>query len=347
MNVTVRRVASVLGVLLLLAVVAPFVVYAVPQAVGADHSFVVLTASMTPAIAPGDAVIVADRDPATIQEGDVITFLRGNSEVPVTHRVIGVVESGDGIAFETMGDANEAPDAGLVPAENVLGVVFVTIPYIGYVIQFANSQYGFIALIVVPFGLLALNEAYTFYRRSRASNASFSKVDDELAAETDSDDTKGDGDDETADVGTANAQSEDVATPAANAPFVMTLRTFEGAFLALVVFTPYSAYVAYSWQTTLSVTVAIASGMTLLGVTATLLPAWIPSNANAASESEAASTEAVDGDEPSDPILAVGFDGGTTVSDDGPESEWVPGINAEEPVADSSAVDGEVVNDDN
>ena len=355
MNVTARRVASVLGVLLLIAVVAPFVVYAVPQAVGAEHSFVVLTASMTPAIAPGDAVVVAERDPATIQEGDVITFLRGNSEVPVTHRVVGVIESGDGIAFETKGDANDAVDAGVVPAENVLGVVSVTIPYIGYVIQFANSEYGFIALVVVPFGLLAINEAWTFYRRSRASNASFSDVDGDSAEESGSDHTGvdpdgavGDSEDETTAAGPANLQSEGGAISTANAPFVMTLRTFEGGFLALVVFTPYSAYVAYSLQTTLSVTVAIASGMTLLGVTATLLPAWIRRDAGGTSESvDVTANSDLDGEDPPDLNIAVGFDGGTTMSDDDPESEWVPAMEPAEPVTDGSTVDEEVENDDN
>ena len=359
MNVTARRVASILGVLLLIAVVAPFVVYAVPQAVGADHSFVVLTASMTPAIAPGDAVIVAERDPATIQEGDVITFLRGNNEVPVTHRVVGVIDSGDGIAFETKGDANDAVDAGVVSAENVLGVVAVTIPYIGYVIQFANSEYGFVALIVVPFGLLALNEAWTFYRRSKASNVPDLDGDDESVPDSGSahaaersDGTAVDSEGETDGIGTANTQSANTQTAepdtAANAPFVMTLRTFEGAFLALAVFTPYSAYVAYGLQTTLSVTVAIASGMTLLAITATLVPAWIRRDARGSSESvDATANSDPDSEEPPDSDIAIGFDGGTTVSDDEPESEWVPAMESTVPAPDGSAVDGEVKDDDN
>ena len=354
MNVTARRVASILGVLVLLAVVAPFVVYAVPQTVGADHSFVVLTASMTPAIAPGDAVIVTERDPASIQEGDVITFLRGNNEVPVTHRVVGVVDSGDGITFETKGDANDAVDAGLVPSENVLGVVFVTIPYIGYVIQFANSQYGFIALIVVPFGLLALNEAWTFYRRSKASNlpdhdGDGDSMEDSEAAHVveDTEDAVEGSEDEPDAIETADTQSAEVDSTA-NAPFVMTLRTFEGAFLALVVFTPYSAYVAYNLQTTLSVTVAIASGMTLLAVTATLLPAWIRRDARGTSESvDVTANPELDGEEPPDSDIAIGFDGGTPVSDDEPESEWVSAMEAAAPAADGSAVDGEVKDDDN
>jgi len=110
-----RKAANVLGIVLLIAIVAPFAVYAAPEIVGADESFVVLTPSMTPEIAPGDVVIVAERDPTAIVEGDVITFARGASDVPVTHRVIDVVDEGGGLAFETQGDANEGPDPGSSP----------------------------------------------------------------------------------------------------------------------------------------------------------------------------------------------------------------------------------------
>lgn len=280
MSVTVRRIASVLGLLLLLAVIAPFAVYAVPEAVGADHSFVVLTASMTPEIEPGDAVIVAERDPATIQEGDVITFLRGTSEVPVTHRVIGVVESEGGIAFETMGDANEAPDAGVVPAANVLGVVVVAIPYIGYVIQFANSEYGFIALIVVPFGLLALNEAWAFYRRSTSAQSPAPVETGELAEaeqtpeageiSTTGEQTDGDTT-EAEEIEIPEAKSE---TAGGTGPFVITSRTLEGAFLVLLGGAPYSVYMAYTVQTTLAVSVAFAATMLLVVLVGALVPAW-------------------------------------------------------------------------
>ena len=159
-----KRAANVLGIVLLIALVAPFAAYAAPEVVGADESFVVLTASMTPAIAPGDVVIVAERDPAAIAEGDVITFVRGTSNVPVTHRVIGVTGEGATLAFETMGDANEGPDPGLVPAGNLVGTVTLTIPWIGYVIQFAGTQVGFVALVLLPFGLLAVTEIWSIVR---------------------------------------------------------------------------------------------------------------------------------------------------------------------------------------
>ena len=252
--ISLKTLANVLGIVLLIALVAPFVVYAVPGVVGAEHSFVVLTASMTPAIAPGDVVIVDERDPATIAEGDVITFVRGGNEVPVTHRVIDVVDGPTGIAFETQGDANGGPDASLVPGENVLGVVAITIPYIGYVIQFADSPAGFAALVVVPFGLLLLSELWSI---ARARNAV------PTAAERD---------------GEMSAAAEAAATPDSAAdrtddesiagdPSGVSLDAVVGGLAVLLAFAPYSVYVASQSTTALSLTVAIATTALLLGGT--------------------------------------------------------------------------------
>jgi signal peptidase len=167
-----RTLARVLGLLVLLGVVAPFAVYAVPDLVGAEHSFVVLSGSMAPAISPGDAVVVDADDPATIQEGDVITFVRSESESPTTHRVVDVTRQDGRLAFETKGDANEDPDAGLVPAANVVGTVAVTIPVIGHVVQFANTPVGFVLFLGLPLGALAVTEVWSLAKRYRAATES-------------------------------------------------------------------------------------------------------------------------------------------------------------------------------
>ena len=161
-----RTLANVVGALLLIAVVLPFAIYAVPGLIGADESFVVLTGSMEPEISPGDVVIVGGADPATIAEGDVITFTRPGSETPVTHRVVGV-DSGESIAFETRGDANDAADAAAVPAANVIGVVVLTIPAIGYVIQATNTPIGFALLVAVPLALLVISELWSLFVAAR------------------------------------------------------------------------------------------------------------------------------------------------------------------------------------
>lgn len=246
--ISLKTLANALGILLLIALVAPFVVYAVPAVVGAEYGFVVLTASMTPAIAPGDVVIVDERDPAAIAPGDVITFTRGDNEVPVTHRVIDVTTSGGGIAFETQGDANEGPDASLVPGGNVLGVVAVTIPYIGYVIQFGDSPAGFALLVVVPLGLLLVSELLSLVRnRNRGSLRSGS-------------DAGSAGGDEADGSGTANEAEAPLAAATADPdPTGITVDTVVGAGAALALFVPYSVYVALQLRTTVTFSVAIAT----------------------------------------------------------------------------------------
>ncbi|WP_435114987.1 signal peptidase I [Halolamina sp. C58] len=166
-GVSARHVA---GLLVLVLVVAPFAAYTVPAAVGADDSYIVLTGSMRPAIDPGAVVFVSATPAAGIGVGDVITFDRGG-DVPTTHRVIEVVERDGELLFRTQGDANEDPDAELVAAEQVIGVVTFSIPYVGSVMLAANSQLGFAALVVVPFGLLLLDVVYGAVVRRRESPA--------------------------------------------------------------------------------------------------------------------------------------------------------------------------------
>ena len=261
--ITFKRFANLLGIALLIAVVAPFVVYAVPAVVGAEYSFVVLTASMTPAIAPGDVVVVDERDPAAIDEGDVITFVRGESEVPVTHRVIGVTETGGEVAFETKGDANEDPDSAPVPASNVLGAVAFTIPYIGYVVQFTDSATGFTLLVVLPFALLALSEVWSLYRsRTRSGEGSTAADPDAVDADANAEAMDAETTAATAAAATESAETE---SDAADEPgLVVTNRTVEGAVGVLLAFVPYAAYTAYTLQTALTIAVAVGTGMTLL-----------------------------------------------------------------------------------
>lgn len=256
-SISLKSLANVLGIVLLVAVVAPFVVYAVPAVVGAEYSFVVLTASMTPAIAPGDVVIVDERDPAAIAEGDVITFVRGDSEVPVTHRVVGVTTTGGEVAFETKGDANGAPDAALVPGANVLGVVAITVPYLGYAIQFADSPVGFALLVVVPFGLLVASELWTVVRgRGRDPT----EADSSVAAAADSDAPS---------ATPATDSGAGSVTPVTDSePVGISVDAVVGAGAVLAAVAPYSVYVAFQLRTALAISAAIAAVALLLGAVA-------------------------------------------------------------------------------
>lgn len=167
-GISKRRALRVAGAAFLVALVVPFLVFAIPAVAGADASYVVLSDSMNPTIEAGDVVIVQDRDPASIEEGDVLTFDAADPEEygasdgtsVVTHRVVEIERTDGGAEFVTQGDANNAPDGSPVEPDQIIGVVAFSIPYIGRVISFAGTRAGIALLIVVPCTLLVVNELY-------------------------------------------------------------------------------------------------------------------------------------------------------------------------------------------
>ncbi|WP_248299510.1 signal peptidase I [Halorhabdus amylolytica] len=152
-----------------MAIVGIFLAIAIPGLVGADESFVVQSSSMSPSIGAGSVVFVSDQPATDVTEGDVITFetTGEQSSRRVTHRVVDVVEQDGDRAFRTKGDANEEPDTELVSPDQILGIVQFHLPLIGYVVAFGGSQYGVIALIVVPAILLIVTELRDLIRTSR------------------------------------------------------------------------------------------------------------------------------------------------------------------------------------
>jgi len=296
--VTPRRIAHLLGLVALLAVVVPFVIYAVPGVIGAEHTFVVLSGSMEPELSPGDAVVVDETDPGDIEEGDVITFARSGSDTVVTHRVVGVGERNGRLVFETKGDANDDADRQPVPAGNVLGSVTLTIPMIGHVVQFANTSLGFATMVLLPLGLLAVTEAWSF---ARSVNAGSDGVGGSAAAVRDSVSRKSDRDDGDASAGGVVSPlewSDDgaVASDGADAddgtnsgpgttagygaevdeqadtdgdqedPVTVDVTDFDVTLGLLAAATPYTVHVALQLQTVTTLAVAYATAFATLAL---------------------------------------------------------------------------------
>jgi signal peptidase len=252
---------------LIALVVVPFVVYALPSVVGAEHSFVVLSGSMEPAMSPGD-VVVDGVGPANVEEGDVITFVTSESEPPTTHRVIDVVETNDGgRAFRTKGDANEDPDQELVEPQQVIGGVAFVIPYVGHVVGFVNTPVGFALLVLAPLGLLALSEFYAIVSTSD---------DDQDDPDDGSDPPSPSADADLADappVPESPVVNEPVAaagdsTEAESADddggFALSRGELRFALGVLAPVVPYSALVAYRIREGWAVTAAVAAALSLL-----------------------------------------------------------------------------------
>ena len=121
--------------------------------------FAVQSGSMEPAIHVGSLVLV--RPSNDYQADDVITVRSERSaKETVTHRIVEVIDDDTlgGRNYELKGDANENPDSELLPERRVIGKVFLTLPYLGYPVGFAQSQVGFVALIVIPGTIIVYSE---------------------------------------------------------------------------------------------------------------------------------------------------------------------------------------------
>jgi len=251
-----RTVASTVGLVVLIVLLVPFVVYGVPGVVGADHSFVVLSGSMEPTMSPGDAVLVEETDPEAIEEGDVITFARSDEDTPVTHRVIGVESQEEALVFETQGDANDQPDADPVPGESVIGVVSITIPLIGHVVQFVNTTMGFLLFVALPVGLLILTEI-------RDLIADGTEGATEATTQPTPSDQPQTASDSAAPSGTAATEHED---PNDEDAFTINPADMTITLGVLAVMVPYTVYVAFYLPTVVSITAAFANGFLTIGL---------------------------------------------------------------------------------
>jgi len=251
LNTHSRTVGRALLAVVLLASIAPFVVYAVPGTVGAEASYIVLTASMTPAIAPGDVVVVDDVPARLVEIDDVIVFeQRAGADVPVTHRVISVERAADGTpSFVTKGDANEDADMTPVTPDRLVGRVLFTIPLVGHVIQFVGTPTGFVALVVLPLGLLIASEVADLLRSGRTPGPTTAATSDD-----------GDGDD---DVPITPADDRPAAPSVPDEPddqLTVTPTDLTLSSAVLGAFVAYTGYAAYARPSGLTVGVAVAVG---------------------------------------------------------------------------------------
>jgi len=168
--VNYRRIAKILGFIVLVGVVALFIIQAFPSLVGADYSFIVQSASMEPAISTGSIVFVEEVPPGQVdervEEGDVITYSEsGGLQATTTHRVVEkrTGEVSDSLSLITKGDANENVDPEPVYRDQVVGVVMFSVPFIGRVVALAGTRFGWFLLVVVPVTLLLMDGLWQIY----------------------------------------------------------------------------------------------------------------------------------------------------------------------------------------
>jgi signal peptidase I len=122
--------------------------------------FVVQSGSMEPSVPT--ASIVFSLPQSAYQQGDIITFHpNGNVNQTVTHRIEFKLYP-DGVneapLFITAGDANKDVDKWEVRQEHIIGKTVLTVPFLGYLVDFAKKPEGFILLVIVPATIVIYEE---------------------------------------------------------------------------------------------------------------------------------------------------------------------------------------------
>ena len=146
----------------------------------------VLSGSMEPGIHTGSVIFDKPHvNTGNLKVGDVITFKApdqeyGPKEMIITHRIRQITKQNGQLMFQTKGDANDTPDAKLVPATNVIAQYDnITIPYLGYYLNFTKTKLGIGLLLILPGALLIISTMVSLFReigRLQKGSESGSKV---------------------------------------------------------------------------------------------------------------------------------------------------------------------------
>lgn len=163
-------------VLVMIGVAGLFLVPMLPI----DHNIelrIVQSGSMEPNIMTGALIVVKPQEQYDI--GDVIMFSSRHGKVPTTHRIVDINREGDSVSFTTKGDANEEADAEMVALRDVIGVVKLDVPRLGYILDFTRQPIGFAFLIVLPACLIILTEIQKIWHELRRKRQVVDMTDDD------------------------------------------------------------------------------------------------------------------------------------------------------------------------
>jgi signal peptidase len=117
---------------------------------------VVKSGSMEPAIHTGAIVLIKKESAYNV--GDMVTFgLDTKMQIPTTHRIVEITD-GPNPVYITKGDANEDPDQANTRFADIHGKVILTVPTLGFILDFARKPLGFGLIVGLPATLIILEE---------------------------------------------------------------------------------------------------------------------------------------------------------------------------------------------
>ena len=124
---------------------------------------IVKSGSMEPNIRVGSIVVIKPSLSYTV--GDIVTFGKDTkTDIPTTHRLISSRAVEGVLWFTTKGDANEDPDPNEIRLSDIHGKVLFSVPFFGYLIDFARKPIGFAVLIILPALMVIYGEGAKIFR---------------------------------------------------------------------------------------------------------------------------------------------------------------------------------------
>lgn len=149
----VEKICKIINIIIIVILLVGASLTLGPKLFG-DETLAVLSGSMEPNIHVGSLVIVQDVDFNDLEVDDVITY-RISEDTMVTHRIIEIDAEKQEVI--TKGDANDVADGSPVTANNIVGKVKFTVPFLGYVVLNIKTPLGIAGICAVVFVILLVN----------------------------------------------------------------------------------------------------------------------------------------------------------------------------------------------
>ena len=119
----------------------------------------------------GSLILVKEVDPATLKEGDIITFMSQDTASfgeTITHKIRKLTTDAEGNpGFVTYGTTTDTDDETIVTYPYVLGQYRHQIPGLGIFFNFLKTTPGYFVCIFTPFMLIILYEGVKFFNLFR------------------------------------------------------------------------------------------------------------------------------------------------------------------------------------
>lgn len=160
-------ISVILWIVILIAALYSFVTLATRDdhniaSIGGISPLVVQTESMAPTFNAGDLILIKKCDPATLEEGDVVTFhtIIENQYALNTHRIVEIKEENGVRSYVTQGDNNSISDDHIISDGDIVGKYMSHVPKVGKLMDFLSSKIGFLVVIVLPMLLFFIYQVY-------------------------------------------------------------------------------------------------------------------------------------------------------------------------------------------